>query len=41
VIPVGARGYQDLLRVERWGGDFTEEHLGGCAFVPLIGEEGW
>jgi protein-L-isoaspartate(D-aspartate) O-methyltransferase len=41
VIPVGERSYQELLRVERWGSDFTEENLGGCTFVPLIGEEGW
>lgn len=41
VIPVGERGYQELVRVVRRGGGFTEENLGGCRFVPLVGEEGW
>jgi protein-L-isoaspartate(D-aspartate) O-methyltransferase len=41
VIPVGSQERQDLLVVHRapWG---PETHsLGGCVFVPLIGEEGW
>jgi protein-L-isoaspartate(D-aspartate) O-methyltransferase len=41
VIPVGDRGYQELVRVVRKGNRFTEENLGGCRFVPLVGEEGW
>jgi protein-L-isoaspartate(D-aspartate) O-methyltransferase len=41
VIPVGDRGYQELLRIERHGDDFRQENLGGCRFVPLVGEEGW
>ena len=41
VIPVGERGYQELLRVTRRGNRFSTENLGGCRFVPLIGEEGW
>jgi protein-L-isoaspartate(D-aspartate) O-methyltransferase len=41
VIPVGERGYQELRRVVRKGNRFTEEDLGGCRFVPLVGEEGW
>ncbi len=41
VIPVGDRGYQELIRVTRRGERFTEENLGGCRFVPLLGEEGW
>ncbi|MDW7711518.1 MAG: protein-L-isoaspartate(D-aspartate) O-methyltransferase [Deferrisomatales bacterium] len=41
VIPVGDRGYQELVRVIRRGGRFAEENLGGCRFVPLLGEEGW
>ncbi len=41
VIPVGERGYQELMRVTRRGNRFSTENLGGCRFVPLIGEEGW
>ncbi|MEW6487527.1 MAG: protein-L-isoaspartate(D-aspartate) O-methyltransferase [Thermodesulfobacteriota bacterium] len=41
VIPVGDRGYQELVRVTRRGGSYREENLGGCRFVPLVGEEGW
>ncbi len=41
VVPVGDRGFQDLLRVTRKGNRFLRENLGGCRFVPLIGEEGW
>ena len=41
VIPVGDRGSQDLLRVTRTRDGFREENLGGCRFVPLVGEEGW
>jgi protein-L-isoaspartate(D-aspartate) O-methyltransferase len=41
VIPVGDRSFQELLRVARQGDRFPEERLGGCRFVPLLGEEGW
>ncbi len=41
VIPVGDRGLQELVRVTRGGDRFTQESLGGCRFVPLLGEEGW
>ncbi len=41
VVPVGDRGFQELLRVTRKGNRFLQENLGGCRFVPLIGEEGW
>ncbi len=41
VVPVGDRGFQELLRVTRKGHRFLRENLGGCRFVPLIGEEGW
>jgi len=42
VIPVGARGSQELLAIERRGPDgwFTESD-GAVVFVPLIGEEGF
>lgn len=41
VIPVGSHEHQDLLVVHRapWGPEIRS--LGGCVFVPLIGEEGW
>jgi protein-L-isoaspartate(D-aspartate) O-methyltransferase len=41
VIPVGSRHYQELVRVTRKGESYYEETMEGCAFVPLIGEEGW
>ena len=41
LVPVGGMGYQELLRVTRNGNDFTVENLGGCVFVPLIGEHGF
>ena len=41
VIPVGDRLVQTLLRVTRGGEAYREENLGGCRFVPLVGEEGW
>jgi len=41
LVPVGGRFYQDLIRVERAGKKFKKESLGGCVFVPLIGEYGY
>jgi protein-L-isoaspartate(D-aspartate) O-methyltransferase len=42
VLPVGGRaGDQRLVRVRRRGPTITEEDLGGVAFVPLIGDQGW
>ncbi len=41
LIPVGGRWYQELTRVVRKGGKFAENELGGCVFVPLIGEYGF
>lgn len=41
LVPVGGMGYQELLRLTRNGDDFTVENLGGCVFVPLIGEHGF
>ncbi|RMF91018.1 MAG: protein-L-isoaspartate(D-aspartate) O-methyltransferase [Methanobacteriota archaeon] len=42
LIPVGSRWAQDLLRITKHDdGTTTKENLGGCVFVPLIGEEGW
>lgn len=41
VIPIGGPDRQDLTLVRRapWGPETRS--LGGCVFVPLIGEEGW
>jgi protein-L-isoaspartate(D-aspartate) O-methyltransferase len=41
VIPVGSQVRQDLLVVYRapWGPEIRS--LGGCVFVPLVGEKGW
>jgi protein-L-isoaspartate(D-aspartate) O-methyltransferase len=41
VVPVGSHERQDLLVIHRapWGPEIRS--LGGCVFVPLIGEEGW
>jgi protein-L-isoaspartate(D-aspartate) O-methyltransferase len=41
VIPVGGQERQELLVVDRapWGPE--KRSLGGCIFVPLVGEEGW
>ncbi len=41
VIPVGGHERQQLLVVHRapWGPEIRS--LGGCVFVPLVGEKGW
>jgi protein-L-isoaspartate(D-aspartate) O-methyltransferase len=41
VIPTGGWGLQELVVLERRGAGFHEWRRGTCAFVPLIGEEGW
>lgn len=41
VLPVGDLFDQVLLRVRTRQGKVVTEDLGGCAFVPLVGEEGW
>ncbi len=42
LIPVGSPGYQELMRVVKdEEARMSEESLGGCIFVPLIGEEGY
>jgi protein-L-isoaspartate(D-aspartate) O-methyltransferase len=41
VIPVGKRVHQQLIRVMRTQDGFERENFGGCAFVPLVGEEGF
>ena len=41
VIPVGSRWEQDLLRVTKKKKGNVVENLGGCRFVPLIGDDAW
>ncbi|MBA2564105.1 MAG: protein-L-isoaspartate(D-aspartate) O-methyltransferase [Gemmatimonadetes bacterium] len=41
VLPLGAPGSQELVRVTREGQGFRTEGLGPCSFVPLLGEAGW
>jgi protein-L-isoaspartate(D-aspartate) O-methyltransferase len=41
VVPVGSRWQQDLLRVTKFRKGNRIENLGGCYFVPLIGEGAW
>ena len=41
VIPVGSRWQQELLRVTKLRERNKVENLGGCYFVPLVGEGAW
>lgn len=41
VIPVGGRWEQDLVRIRKDEGGSHRESLGGCRFVPLLGEHGF
>ena len=41
VLPVGDRYTQNLVRITKEAGNLHRESLGLCAFVPLIGSEGW
>ena len=41
VIPVGSRWQQELLRVTKLRKGNEIENLGGCYFIPLIGEGAW
>jgi len=41
VIPVGDRDSQKLFRVRRNRKGFSQESLGECSFVALVGEHGW
>lgn len=40
-MPVGNRGGQDLVALERHGERLERENYGGCVFVRLVGQEGW
>ncbi len=41
VIPAGSRYVQELILITHRNNEYTQEKWGGCAFVPLVGEEGW
>ena len=41
VIPVGSRFQQNLLRIVRKPEGDEVEDMGGCFFVPLIGDGAW
>ena len=41
LVPVGSRYYQELIEVRKVSGRIEKRSLGGCAFVPLVGEDGW
>ncbi len=41
VIPVGDRHEQTLVRLTLTDDGSHFERLGGCRFVPLIGQQGW
>jgi protein-L-isoaspartate(D-aspartate) O-methyltransferase len=42
VMPIGPQhGPQRLVAIERHGDDRVQRDLGGVAFVPLVGDEGW
>ena len=41
VIPIGGRWEQELVTVRKEMGIPRKEYLGGCRFVPLLGERGF
>lgn len=41
VLPVGSRELQDLMLIRKDEGGIRQIRLDGCAFVPLIGAEGF
>jgi len=41
VIPIGGRWEQDLVRVRKEKGKAKTEFIGGCRFVPLVGQCGF
>jgi len=41
IIPVGDRYEQTLIRLTATSNGPQVERLGGCRFVPLIGQQGW
>jgi protein-L-isoaspartate(D-aspartate) O-methyltransferase len=41
VLPIGGRWEQELIRVTKESGKMRKDFLGGCRFVPLIGQCGF
>ena len=41
IVPVGPRGQQDLICIQRQGDKLVNKTLAPVAFVPLLGEHGW
>jgi len=41
IIPVGGRMVQELVAIEKQNNEIIKTKLGGCVFVPLLGEDGW
>ena len=41
LIPVGSTYYSELTRVTKVKGKLRKSKLGGCAFVPMLGEFGY
>ncbi len=41
VIPVGGKFGQVLVRITKEKGDIFERKICDCAFVPLVGKDGW
>jgi len=41
VAPTGDRWGQTLTRIIKHGAKLEHQDLGGCVFVPLVGEHGW
>lgn len=41
IIPAGNRMYQELILIRREKDKYFQSNYGGCAFVPLIGKQGW
>jgi protein-L-isoaspartate(D-aspartate) O-methyltransferase len=41
LVPVGPLSHQQLIEVRMEGGTAHRRDLGGCVFVPLVGEDGY
>jgi protein-L-isoaspartate(D-aspartate) O-methyltransferase len=41
MVPVGGKGFQDLMLITKRDGRFEERSIGSVVFVPLIGEHGY
>ncbi len=41
ILPVGEKDTQELILISKKGKEITETKVRECAFVPLIGKQGW